>query len=397
MCLTAPSIGSALGLIDDPRAKAHSLHERKTPLVGGIAVLLPWGLLTGSDAILLEFLSQADDVSRRNGWLALFILAIGLVGALDDRFHLTARLRLAVIAPMFMLFVFFNPAFGIAALSSPAFGFSISLGILALPFTPLCLLAFTNAVNMTNGRNGLVIGLSLIWRLTLSLYVPADFKVMLYAVIASLLVTGFYNLRGRLFLGDSGTYGLAALVGLTGLYAHGLPLEAGGISSTQSAAIFAIPGLDMLRLIVYRAARGASPMGGDHDHFHHRLERYIGWRLGLPVYLALAGLPILLACSAPNMGTPGLIAAVCLYGAVWLVTRRYQQQSGLSGGCSQANGRGLDGRRRKYRHFVPILYDFSSYLCGCFRLERGGVGLFSKHRYTLTVGLRPPCGSCVST
>lgn len=331
VCLTAPSIGRALGLIDDPKAKAHSLHDRKTPLVGGIAVLLPWGILTGTDAILVEFLSQPSDASHRNGWLAVFILAIGLVGALDDRFHLTARLRLAVMGPMFMLFAFLNPAFGIDTLSSPAFGISVALGFFALPFTALCLLAFTNAVNMTDGRNGLVIGLSLIWCLTLSFYVPADFRVMLYAVMASLLVTGFFNLRGRLFLGDNGTYGLAALVGLTGLYAHGLSPEAGGISSTQLAAIFAIPGLDMFRLITERASRGASPMAGDHDHLHHRLERHIGWRLGLPVYLALAGAPILVACSAPDMGTPGLISAIALYGAAWAVTRRHRQRSDLSG------------------------------------------------------------------
>jgi UDP-GlcNAc:undecaprenyl-phosphate GlcNAc-1-phosphate transferase len=331
-CLTAPSIGRALGLIDDPRAKAHSLHLRTTPLVGGIAILLPWGILTGGEAILMEFLSQADNVSRRNGWLALFILAIAFVGALDDRFHLSARLRLAVMGSMFMLFVTFNPAFGVAYLSSPALGISVSLGFFGVPFAALCLLAFTNAVNMTDGRNGLTIGLSLIWCLTLSFYVPADYKVMLYALTVSLLVTGFFNLKGRLFLGDTGTYGLAALVGLTGLYAHGIGSGAGGISSTQLAAIYAIPGLDMFRLIVDRVSFGVSPMAGDHDHLHHRLERFIGWRLGLPVYLALAGAPILIACSAPHMGTPGLIAAIVLYGAAWLVTRRYRQYQGLSGG-----------------------------------------------------------------
>jgi len=332
VCLTAPSIGSALGLIDDPRAKAHSLHLRTTPLVGGIAVLLPWGILTVGDAILAGFSSQAVDVSRPNGWLALFILAIALVGALDDRFHLTARLRLAVLGLMFMLFIFFNPAFGVKDLSSPAFGISVPLGVFDIPFTALCLLAFTNAVNMADGRNGLVIGLSLIWSLALSFYVPADFRVMLYAVTASLLVTGFYNLKGRLFLGDSGTHGLAALIGLAGLYAHGIGSEAGGISSTQLAAIFAIPGLDMFRLIADRVSFGISPMAGDHDHLHHRLERFMGWRLGLPVYLALAGTPILIACSGPQMGTPGLIAAIVSYGSAWLVTRRYRQYVGLSGG-----------------------------------------------------------------
>ena len=328
VCLNAPSIGRALGLIDDPKAKAHSLHLRTTPLVGGIAVLLPWGILTGGDAILVRLSSQAGDVARPHGWLALFILAIALVGALDDRFHLTARLRLAVMGLMFMLFVSFNPAFGVAYLTSPGLGISFSLGLLSVPFTALCLLAFTNAVNMTDGRNGLTIGLSLIWCLTFSFYVPADFGGMLYVGAASLLVTGFYNLKGRLFLGDTGTYGLAALFGLTGLYTHGIGSGAGGVSSTQLAAIFAIPGLDMFRLIADRVSFGVSPMAGDHDHLHHRLERFIGWPLGLPVYLALAGAPILIACSGPQMGTPGLIAAIVSYGAAWLVTRRYRQYPG---------------------------------------------------------------------
>lgn len=88
----------------------------------------------------------------------------------------------------------------------------------------------------------------------------------------------------------------------------------------------------MFRLIASRVSLGVSPMAGDHDHLHHRLERYIGWRLGLPVYLALVGTPILIACSTPHMGTPGLIAAIVLYSAAWLVTRRYRQHHGLSGG-----------------------------------------------------------------
>jgi len=328
LCRRAPVIGARLGLIDDPRAKAHSLHERSTPLVGGIAVILPSLLLTGADAMLRGFSGGWDSAPTAAAGFSLLVVTLMLLGALDDRVHLSARLRLAVTATMFTLFTYLYPAFSVASLAAPGFGVSVSLGYMAAPFSALCLLAFTNAVNMADGRNGLVIGLSLIWCLTLSLYVPTHLQVPLYGVAVSLLVTGYYNLRGKLFLGDGGTYGLAALIGLTGLYAHGLSPQPGGISSTQLAALFAIPGLDMFRLIAERSERGASPFTSDHDHLHHRLDRYIGWRAGLPVYLALAGGPILVACSAPDMGTPGLIAAAVLYGAAWLVTRRHRQQWG---------------------------------------------------------------------
>lgn len=326
LCYLAPLIGGALGLMDDPRAKAHSLHASPTPLVGGLPAILALAL-AGADELLARLYAGGEAASPQIAPVALLALAVALVGVADDRRHLSARLRLTIMAPMFTVFMLLNPAFSVESLTSPALGVTVPLGALAAPFSALCLVAFTNAVNMADGRNGLVIGLSLIWSLALSAYLPADLQTPVFGVAISLLVAGYFNLRGRLFLGDSGTYSLSALIGLLGLYAHGLSPEAGGISSTQLAALFAIPGLDMFRLIAERAARGVSPMSGDHEHLHHRLERAVGWRIGLPVYLALAGGPILLACSAPDMGVAGLIAAVSAYFAAWLATRRHRQPS----------------------------------------------------------------------
>jgi UDP-GlcNAc:undecaprenyl-phosphate GlcNAc-1-phosphate transferase len=334
LCYLAPLIGRALGLMDDPGAKAHSLHARPTPLIGGFAVVLPSFLLSSVYAICAGFLIGGGGSPLSSKWVYLLVATLMLVGAVDDRVQLSARQRLAIKVPAFILFTYLNPAFSIEQLTAPAFGVSVSLGYLAAPFSALCLLALTNAVNMADGRNGLVIGLSLIWCLTLSFYLPEFLRVPVLGVSVSLLVTGIYNLRGRLFLGDSGTYSLAALVGIMSLYVHDLTPQAGGISSTQLATLFAIPGLDMLRLIYERAARGASPMSSDHDHLHHRLERHIGWGWGLPVYLAMAGGPILIACSTPNMGSPGLISASLLYCAAIFVTREQRQRFGDRSGAA---------------------------------------------------------------
>lgn len=334
VCHFAPLIGKALGIMDDPRAKPHSTHAVATPLVGGLAAVLPSFFLSAAFAIVTGHAVGSNGGVVPNAWIYLLVLTVMLVGGLDDRTHLSVRLRLAVKVPAFILFTALNPAFSVEQLTAPAFGISVSLGYLAAPFSALCLLALVNAVNMADGRNGLVIGLSLIWCLTLSFYLPDYLQLPLLGVAVSLLVTGYYNLQGRLFLGDGGTYGLATLTGLMALYAHNLNLGAGGISSTQLATLFAIPGLDMLRLIVDRLARGASPMSSDREHLHHRLERWVGWRLGLPMYLALAGVPILIACISPNMGTPGLIAAIAGYIAAWSATRTRRQKSGVGGDTS---------------------------------------------------------------
>ena len=109
LCYLAPLIGPALGLVDDPRAKAHSLHARPTPLVGGLAVLLPSLVLAGADALLAGLSPAANAAAPSNASVSLLVVAIMLVGAIDDRLHLSARLRLAITAPMFTLFTYLIP------------------------------------------------------------------------------------------------------------------------------------------------------------------------------------------------------------------------------------------------------------------------------------------------
>lgn len=327
ICVLAYPIGQATGLMDDPKAKAHSAHYVTTPLVGGIAIIVPWVIVAELNPFLMHLFIPDQAELYPRFWLSAFLITFVVIGALDDKFHLSARLRLLIMMPFFTLLVYCYPDFAIQRLTAPAFGISVPLGIFSAPFTALCMLAFTNAVNMADGRNGLVIGFGVIWSVALLGYSPPYFSVLLFATLASLLVTGAFNLKGRLFLGDAGTYALATILGLTSLYAHGQPIEADGISSTQLATLFAIPGLDMFRLIASRVARGASPMLGDHDHLHHRLDRQFGWRQGLPVYLALVALPVLIGLSSPIMGTAGLVCAILLYCAFWYVTRESRQRT----------------------------------------------------------------------
>lgn len=325
ICVLAYPIGKVTGLMDDPKAKSHSAHAITTPLVGGIAIIVPWVIMAELNPFVMNLLLPGQAELYPRFWLSAFLLFFVVIGLLDDKFHLSARLRLLIMMPFLTLLVYVYPDFAIDLLTAPAFGISVSLGIFAAPFTALCMLAFTNAVNMADGRNGLVIGFSLIWAVVLLAYVPPYFSVLLSAIIASLVVTGIFNLKGRLFLGDCGTYALATILGLVSLYAHGQPLESGGISSTQLATLFAIPGLDMFRLIASRVSRGVSPMLGDHDHLHHRLDRQYGWALGLPTYLALVVMPIIIGFSDGMMGTAGLLTAILLYCGAWYVTREARQ------------------------------------------------------------------------
>src|SRR3546814_19361231 len=80
----------------------------------------------------------------------------------------------------------FQPDLAVRSLSlDPAGGVSVPLGLLAGPFTLLCLLGFQNAVNMADGTNGLVIGLGLGWVSLLLLHAPPELTVFLWLLGAA--------------------------------------------------------------------------------------------------------------------------------------------------------------------------------------------------------------------
>lgn len=330
ICQFALPIGTALGLLDEPEAKRHSRHTRVTPLVGGIAISLPLLIfnLVGSQVSVIQAWTGGWPVS---GWLGLVVAAMLLMGSIDDRLHLSARLRLAGMALTFTLVALFDPVVTIHHLQFPPLGFAMTLGPWAVVFTALCLSALVNAINMADGRNGLVIGMCIIWCFALLTQTLNPRPIELLMILASLCIALVFNVRGKLFLGDGGTYSLAAFIGITVVVSHNLTDLA--LSAPQVACLFVIPVLDMLRLIVERLRRGASPMAPDHDHLHHYLDVVFGWNLGLPVYLLMVAAPIVIGFRGADMGFVGLILGLLVYLVVWRLTR----QEGAAFAQHQAN------------------------------------------------------------
>jgi UDP-GlcNAc:undecaprenyl-phosphate GlcNAc-1-phosphate transferase len=112
----------------------------------------------------------------------------------------------------------------------------------------------------------------------------------------------FFNLRGKLFLGDCGSYGVTFALGLLVALAHArgeVPLE-------TVIVWFFIPVADCLRLLISRPLRGMSPFESDRDHFHHRLEDKLGKNQGLATYAATVAVSSLVATLDPRF------ALVCL-------------------------------------------------------------------------------------
>jgi len=165
-------------------------------------------------------------------------------------------------------------------------------------------LGVVNSVNMADGQDGVAAGMFAIWTACLTYSTSGTSRSIAGVLLLLCLVFLFFNLkpRGKVFLGDCGSYGVTFVVGLLVILAH----ARGQLTIETVIVWFFIPVVDCLRLLVSRSRRGSSPFRPDRDHFHHRLEDRLGKRLGLVSYLASVGLSSVVSTLAPHW------APVCL-------------------------------------------------------------------------------------
>jgi UDP-GlcNAc:undecaprenyl-phosphate GlcNAc-1-phosphate transferase len=262
-----------------------------------------------------------DDVDRSAlAWFLATVLGLFLVGAMDDRIGLTARTRLAAASAFLLAAIAQVPDFSIGfLLFSGQSDLVLMQGLGGIAFTLLCFVGLLNAVNMADGKNGLVIGQAIIWSAILMLRLPPAMLPLMAAILASLMVLFVYNLKGLLFLGDGGSYGLSAMFGLLAIYTwnHGFA----DMRADDVALIFAVPVFDTLRLIVHRVSQGKSPFTPGRDHLHHYLHARWGWPRPLGWVLALVAVPNLLAILLPGTGLIWLgVTLAGYFGLLWLAT-----------------------------------------------------------------------------
>lgn len=314
--LRAMEVGTALRLLDFPDpAGGRKLHAKVTPLVGGVAVV-------GAAILSVLFLLPDAEGSRRAMllWFLLTVSGLFLVGAMDDRFGLGARSRLAVASAFLLAAIAQVPDFSVAfLLFSGQQDLLLFAPLVGIAFTLVCFVGLLNAVNMADGKNGIVIGQALIWSAVLMFRLPADMLPLIGGIAGALAVLFVFNMQGRLFLGDSGSYGLSAMFGLLAIYAwnHGFA----DMRADDIALIFAIPVFDTLRLIVWRVSQGKSPFTPGRDHLHHYLHARWGWPRPLPWLLALVAVPNALAIAFPGTALIWLgVTLVAYFALIWVAT-----------------------------------------------------------------------------
>jgi UDP-GlcNAc:undecaprenyl-phosphate/decaprenyl-phosphate GlcNAc-1-phosphate transferase len=300
-CSLAGPVGRLLGVIDYPDGGRKS-HARPTPMVGGIALMVP---------LLLVALAER---SHYGGDLEIFnaLLLVGggflVLGWYDDRHHIQPTVRLLLSTALFGAAILLQPGLTITALD---LGTVVPLGVAALPFTILCLVGLQNSINMADGMNGLLIGLSIFWTSCLLIYAPEHLVLYLTFMVLGLMILLLYNIAGALFLGDAGSYAIGGTIGILMIY---VCQSSGGALPMLTVVLWLlVPVADCLRVMTTRAMQGHSPLLADKNHLHHRLARQWRWPICLAVYLAIVIIPGLIGALRPSLSFAMIAVSLSCY------------------------------------------------------------------------------------
>jgi UDP-GlcNAc:undecaprenyl-phosphate GlcNAc-1-phosphate transferase len=310
-CSLAWPVGHLLGVIDHPDGGRKS-HARPTPMVGGIALMIPLLLVGVAEATLhypaLEIFPSLVVVG--SGFL--------LLGWYDDRHHVPPGVRLLISTALFGAVILLQPGLTLAELN---FGgpIEIALWIFAFPFTLLCLVGLQNAINMADGMNGLLIGLSMFWTACLFAYAPEELRLFLTLMLLGLTILLVYNVAGRLFLGDSGSYAIGGIIGILMIYCY--HRAGGGLPVLTVVLWLLVPVIDCLRVMATRVLQKRSPLEPDKNHLHHRLARRWQWPLCLAIYLTVVVVPGAIGAHSPDSSLAMIGLSLTGYGALLLLTQ----------------------------------------------------------------------------
>lgn len=252
-------VAGTLGMTD--LGGGRKVHTGLTPRTGGIAIVL--GTLTS----VFLLLPPRPDVSAFVGAASLLFV----FGLLDDRLDLDYRLKLLGQSLAALVVTLVG---GVVITHMPFLPDGTLPFLLSIPFTMFALVAVTNAINLSDGLDGLAAGISLltVGSLILLAYQAGDTAAVTLGLAVMGATFGFLRFNTHpalLFMGDSGSQFLGFSAGVLAVVVtqHSNP----ALSPVTPVLLLGIPILDTLTVMTGRIARGQSPFAPDRTHLHHRL------------------------------------------------------------------------------------------------------------------------------
>ena len=248
-----------IGAVDKPDKR--KVHTQVMPRLGGLAIYL---------ATMLAIVCSMP-ITRDLLGILLGGTWIVIVGVLDDKYSLPARVKLAGQVIAAVILVAFDVK--IEWLNNP-FGGYFYLEYLSIPFTVFWVISFINVVNLIDGLDGLAAGVSGIASITVILVAVHQGYFPVATLTAALAggIFGFihyYFNPATIFMGDTGSMFIGYMLAAISIF--GAVKSAATIALIVPAIALGLPIMDTAFAILRRYSNGRPIFQPDKGHLHHRL------------------------------------------------------------------------------------------------------------------------------
>lgn len=260
LVLVLIQLKNKISLNDIPNAR--SLHTIPIPRTGGVGIFVSFFIVLLSLSTLFQ----------EHFFLFLSILIVFFTGIYDDIFNAKPKLKLFIIF-LASLVLSLDDIF-LTSLGN-YFGFEVSLGYIAIPFSAFAIIGFTNALNLIDGVDGLASGVSIVILLAF-LHVGNEFHDPLMIGLSSTLLGALsafllFNWNpAKIFMGDSGSLTIGFILAILSF------LSAKYLHPAVMLYFLAVPLIDTLVVMIRRIVYSRSPFEADKTHIHHILISFFG-------------------------------------------------------------------------------------------------------------------------
>ena len=275
-------IAENVGAVDIPKDKRR-MHHHAMPKFGGPAVIL--GFLVSVIYLLIimniegsiDLFSSEKYITKLLGIL-LGILIIAITGIADDIKTIKPLTKLAGQMLSAIVVVYFGVR--IEHISIPFITETLKISNTALSsfITVVWIVGITNAINLTDGLDGLSSGITLISCISLLIIFALNASPMIAIILITALIgalLGFlpFNFApAKTFIGDTGSNFLGFMLAIISIL---------GVAKTYTLAVIVLPVivlglpiLDVVFAIIRRLVKGKSIKAifqADKGHLHHKL------------------------------------------------------------------------------------------------------------------------------
>ncbi|UTR15190.1 phospho-N-acetylmuramoyl-pentapeptide-transferase [Salipaludibacillus sp. LMS25] len=258
-------------------------HQKKTgtPTMGGLMIILSIVLST------VVMASQFQSIDMEIWLLLLVTVGFGLLGFLDDYIKVVKKRNLGLtskqkflgqVAIAALVYVVLHQANISTAIHLPGTEWSVDIGWFYFPLIIIMLVGASNAVNLTDGLDGLVAGTSAvafgafsIIAFSLDMMTVSLFSVAIVGAVLGFLV--FNAHPAKVFMGDTGSLALGGALAMIAI------LTKMELLLVVIGGVFVVETLSVIVQVISFKSTGKRVFKMSPLHHHYELSGWSEWRV----------------------------------------------------------------------------------------------------------------------